>query len=377
MDSLLESLRRHLGDRYPIERELGHGGMATVYLAQDLRHRRPVALKVLRPGLAALLGTARFLREIEVAAGLTHPHILPLHDSGEVEGLLFYVMPFIEGESLRDRLAAKGAMTVADVLKLGREVADALEYAHRRGIIHRDIKPENILLSSGHAVVADFGIARAIDAAGGAQITEVGAAVGSPMYMSPEQVAGNPVLDGRSDVYSLGCVLYEALTGRVPFSGPTSQAIMVSRLLDTPAPLRTVQPTLPAGLEDLVGRAMARDPDQRFATAAELSAALSALQSGTSGAMRPALREEASIAVLPFAHLSPDPDSEYFSDGMTEEVMNALAKIPGLRVVSRTSAFAFKGKEWDIKEVGERLGVKTVLEGSVRKVGDRLPNGAQ
>jgi len=375
---LLERLQGQLAGRYAIEREIGRGGMATVYLAQDLRHHRPVALKVLRPDLAATLGTERFLREIQVAAGLTHPHILSLHDSGEAEGLLYYVMPYIEGESLRDRLAREGRLPVAEALKLGREVAEALEYAHRRGVVHRDIKPENILLSSGHAVVADFGIARAIDAAGGGQITQVGAAVGSPMYMSPEQAEGDPELDGRSDVYSLGCVLYEAVTGKAPFSGSTAQAVMISRFLQTPPPLRALEASLPAGLEAVIGKAMAQEPARRFATAAECSAALSALEAGTDPGLRPEPKTEPpSIAVLPFINLSPDPDNEYFSDGMTEELMNALAKLPGLRVAARTSAFSFKGKERNVKEIGQRLLVRTVLEGSVRKAGNRLRISAQ
>jgi eukaryotic-like serine/threonine-protein kinase len=316
--------------------------------------------------------------EIRLVAGLTHPHILPLHDSGEAEGLLYYVMPFIEGESLRDRLTRDRTLSVGEALRLGREVAEALAYAHGHGIVHRDIKPENILLSSGHAVVADFGVARAIDAAGGGHITEGGAAVGSPMYMSPEQAEGNLQLDGRSDVYSLGCVLYEAVTGQAPFSGSTALAVIVSHLVDTPVPVRTLQAGLPAGLEAVIGKAMAREPARRFATAAECAAALSALEAGADPSVRLEPKTEPpSIAVLPFINLSPDPDNEYFSDGMTDELMNALAKLPGLRVAARTSAFSFKGKDRDVKEIGQRLGVATVLEGSVRKVGTRLRISAQ
>jgi serine/threonine-protein kinase len=370
---LRDELQGRLADRYTIERELGQGGMATVYLARDLRHGRPVALKVLRPDLAAIIGTERFLREIQVAAGLTHPHILPLHDSGEAGGLLYYVMPFIEGESLRDRLTREGRLPTAEALRLGREVAEALEHAHRHGIVHRDIKPENILLWSGHAVVADFGIARAIDAAGGGRITEAGAPVGSPMYMSPEQAESDPEVDGRSDVYSLGCVLYEALTGRAPFSGPTVLAIVVSRLLDTPPTLRAVEPGLPEGCETVIAHAMARERDQRFSSAADFAAALAALEAGTRPILPPAVRTEPpSVAVLPFINVSGDPENEYFSDGMTDELTNALAGIPGLKVAARTSAFSFKGKDQDVRQIGERLGVRTVLEGSVRKTGNRL-----
>jgi eukaryotic-like serine/threonine-protein kinase len=381
-DLILERLRPHFGDRYAIERELGQGGMATVYLATDLRHNRPVAIKVLQPG--TVLGPERFLREIQLAAGLTHPHIVPLYDSGGVGELLYYVMPFIEGESLRDRLSREGKVAVADAVQIGRQVAEALAYAHAHSVIHRDIKPGNILLSGYpprdrgtaggcHALVVDFGIARAIDAGGGGGLTEAGAALGSPMYMSPEQAGGEPQLDGRSDIYSLGCVLYEMVTGQPPFTGPTAQAIMISRLLDTPPPLRAVQPDLPARLEAVVIRAMARDRAERFASAEELISALSAAEAGaTSEPVAAATQERLSIAVLPFANLSADPENEYFSDGVTDELTNALAKIAGLRVTSRTSAFAFKGKERDVKDIGRRLGVGTLLEGSVRKAGNRL-----
>src|SRR5215210_3858176 len=211
MPALLDRIRSALGTRYLIERELGRGGMAIVYLAHDQKHGRPVAVKVLRPELASSIGPERFLREIQMAARLTHPHILPLHDSGEVEGLLYYVMPYIEGESLRDRLQREHRLDLDQALELGREVADALDYAHQHGVVHRDIKPENILIANGQAVVADFGIARALSSA--ELLTEAGMAVGTPMYMSPEQAAGDPDLNGRSDIYSLGCVLFEALTG--------------------------------------------------------------------------------------------------------------------------------------------------------------------
>ena len=213
-----------LADRYRIERELGAGGMATVYLAEDLKHDRKVAIKVLRPELAMALGAERFLREIATTANLRHPHILPLYDSGEAGGFLYYVMPLVEGESLRDRLDRQKQLPIDEALSISREVADALGYAHQRGIIHRDIKPENILLEGGHAVVADFGIARAISRAGADKLTATGISVGSPLYMSPEQAAGDANLDGRSDLYALGCVLYEMLGGQAPFTGPTKKA---------------------------------------------------------------------------------------------------------------------------------------------------------
>src|SRR5437870_11474733 len=232
MSGLLGHLQVALAERYRIEREIGRGGMATVYLAQDLKHRRPVALKVLSPDLAAELGTDRFLREIEIAARLTHPHILPLHDSGEADGLLYYVMPYVEGESLRGRMMREHQLPIEDAISITREVASALSYAHSHDVIHRDVKPENILLSGGEAIVADFGIAGALDAAGGGKLTRTGVVLGTPAYMSPEQAAGERALDGRSDVYGLGCVLYEMLTGEPPFTGPTSQAIIAKRFSD-------------------------------------------------------------------------------------------------------------------------------------------------
>ena len=229
---LAESLR----DRYELQRELGRGGMATVYLARDIRHKRPVALKVLHPELGAVLGTERFLREVETAAGLQHPHILPVFDSGEAAGRLWYTMPYVEGESLRDRLKREVQLPVEDAVRLTREVAEALDYAHRHGVVHRDIKPDNILLTEGHASVADFGIAKAVSTAGGETLTQTGTAVGTPAYMSPEQASPGAPLDGRSDVYSLGCVLYEMLAGEPPFTGPSSQAV-IARALRGGAPL--------------------------------------------------------------------------------------------------------------------------------------------
>ena len=219
-------LRAALSDRYTIERELGRGGMATVYLAEDLKHHRHVAIKVLDPELARALGAERFLREVEVTAKLTHPHILTLIDSGEADGFLYYVMPYIEGETLRDRMNREGQLPLDDALEITKEVAAALSYAHSHDLIHRDIKPENVLLSAGEAVVADFGIARAITEAGGENLTETGMSIGTPAYMSPEQASGEQKLDGRSDVYSLGCVLYEMLAGEPPYTGPTAQSIV-------------------------------------------------------------------------------------------------------------------------------------------------------
>src|SRR5712691_9534052 len=273
MADLRARLEAALADRYTLERELGRGGMAIVFLARDRRHDRDVAVKVLRPELAVSLGPERFLLEIKVAAGLTHPHIVPLHDSGEADGLLYYVMPFIQGESLRDRLEREGTMPVSVAVQLAREVADALDYAHRQGVVHRDIKPENILVQDGHAVVADFGIARAISAAGGHRVTATGIAVGTPDYMSPEQAQGDEQVDGRSDIYSLGCVLYEMLTGEAPFVGTTPQQVMRKQLVETPGAGRVAR-HIPSALNRVVQRAMAKSPANRYQSASELVAAL-------------------------------------------------------------------------------------------------------
>ncbi len=271
--SLLERLSAALIGRYAVEREVGHGGMAVVFLAQDLKHHRAVAIKVLRPDLSAALGAERFLHEIEIAARLTHPHILPLFDSGQAEDLLYYVAPY-ERESLRDRLTRERQLRLDDALMIARQVAAALAYAHGQGVIHRDIKPENILLAGGDVVVADFGIARAITAAGGESLTPTGVAVGTPAYMSPEQSAKEPGLDGRSDVYSLGCVLYEMLAGEPPYTGATAQAIMARRMSDPVPPLRSVRETVPADVERAIEKALAKVPADRFATAAQFAEAL-------------------------------------------------------------------------------------------------------
>jgi serine/threonine protein kinase/tetratricopeptide (TPR) repeat protein len=355
--------------------------MATVYLAHDAKHGRLVAVKVLRPELAASIGPERFLREIQVAARLTHPHILPLHDSGVVDGLLYYVMPYIEGESLRDRFQREHRLDPDQALGLGRQVADALDYAHQHGVVHRDIKPENILIANGQAVVADFGIARAVSS-GAELLTEAGMAIGTPMYMSPEQVAGDPDLDGRSDIYSLGCVLFEALTGVAPFQGRTAQAILVQRLSESPPALRTLNSRIPAVVEAVISRALARAPGNRFATAAGFASALAEATGRGSGWTAAFISgsqstADASVAVLPFVNLSSDPENEYFSDGMTDEIINALAQIPGLRVPARTSSFMFKGTNVEAREIGERLKVRTLLEGSIRKAGDRIRMSVQ
>src|SRR6266704_3141351 len=262
-----------LADRYEIEREIGAGGMATVYLARDLRHDRHVALKVLRPDFGAVLGAERFLSEIKVTANLHHPNLLPLFDSGEAEGLLYYVMPYVEGESLRSRLDREKQLPIDEALRISREIAGALDYAHRHQIVHRDIKPENILLEEGQAVVADFGIARALQAAEGGSLTETGVTLGTATYMSPEQATADQ-LDGRSDIYSLGCVLYEMLAGEPPYSGPTAQAIIAKRFSEAIPHVRTLRETVSEAVAQALQRALARVPADRFASAAEMAAAL-------------------------------------------------------------------------------------------------------
>jgi serine/threonine-protein kinase len=357
-----------LADRYRIEREIGRGGMATVYRAHDVKHDRNVALKVLHPDLASSLGVERFLAEIKTTARLQHPHILPLYDSGEAVGDLFYVMPFVEGESLRQRLDREKQLQVDDAVRLIAEVADALAYAHAQGVVHRDIKPENIMLASGHALVADFGIARAVTVAGSVRITASGMTLGTAAYMSPEQAAGGENTDARSDIYSLGCVFYEVLAGHPPFSGASPAAIIEQRFMQT-APSVIVQRTkVPHWIDAAIRTAMAPEPKDRYQSAARFADALSS--PGVTSENGDEARK--SIAVLPFANMSNDVDAEFFSDGIAEELLNALVRLPGLRVIAQTSSFAFKGQNVDVRDVGRRLGVGMVLEGSVRKAGNRL-----
>ena len=405
---------------YEIERLLGEGGMASVYLANDVRHGRKVAIKFIRSDVAASLGTERFLAEIKLTASLQHPHILGLIDSGvatsaETGDRLFYVMPYVDGETVRARLTRGGALPIAEGVSILAEVADALACAHGQGIVHRDIKPENILLGQGHAMVADFGIAKAVDRSlHGPSITRTGAAVGTPVYMAPEQLVGDPGVDHRADLYSLGVVAYEVLTGRRPFAG-TDVAGMLAAALTQPAPLLSVSvPSTPPRLVRLVAGLLERDPADRPQSAAsvrdslrlilaELSTSDPRLQlparrprvlyavlgvvgvvlavgvavsqwrrgeSSAAPAASPAARTPRSIAVLPFENMNRDSASNYFGDGMAEELISALGRMPGLRVASRTSSFAMKGQNATLDEVGKRLGVGAVLESSVRRDGD-------
>src|SRR5215208_2761007 len=275
MATIAERLAESLKERYRIEREIGEGGMATVYLAEDVRHHRKVALKVLHPELSAVLGPERFLKEIELTANLQHPHILPLFDSGSADGQLYYVMPFVEGETLRGRLEREKHLPIGDALRIATEVADALHYAHGRGVVHRDIKPENILLQGGHALVADFGIALAVQQAGGQRMTQTGLSLGTPHYMSPEQAMGDRAIDARSDIYALGAVAYEMLVGEPPFTGPTVQAIVARLMSEDPRSIVAQRKAVDESVEYAVMRALEKLPADRFATAHEFAAALS------------------------------------------------------------------------------------------------------
>ena len=408
-DAHLAALAEALAGRYVIEREIGRGAAAVVYLAQDLRHGRRVALKVLHSELGAALGVERFLREIRTQARLQHPHILPLFDSGSAAGRLFCTMPYVEGGSLRDRLRRDKQLPVETVAQLVTEVASALTYAHALGVIHRDIKPANILISGGgHALLTDFGIAYEIEDGGGRdrakRITESGVTLGTPTYMSPEQSVGDEAVDSRSDVYSLAVVVYEMLAGAPPFTGPNPRAIMARRLTAAPPPLAAVRPELPPGVEAAITRALARQPADRFDTAADFAVTLCGrgeerppepgepgppdrrpwrryvaaaalaillLVGAVLGAQR-ALRRDAAppppgqrmLVVLPFKNLGDSADA-YFADGLTEELTSRLASLGGLRVISRTSAEQYRASTRPLKQIGAELGAGYVLEGSV------------
>ena len=426
MSDLLNQIQQILGDRYIIEREVGRGGMAFVYLARDRRYERPVAIKVLDPEIATAVGAERFLREIRITAQLQHPHIVPLLDSGEARNLLYAVMPFVEGESLRDRLMAAARVPTAEAVTIAWEVADALDYAHRRGVVHRDIKPENILVSNGHALVADFGIARAIGLAGGATLTGVGFPIGTAAYMSPEQATAASPVDGRSDIYSLGCVLYEMLAGRMAFTGPSLKSVLTQQLTTDPPLVHISRADVPANVVAIVRRCLRKQPDERYETAGELAedlrgvlgelprlstpvpriplpepeqpdgdgllaaagrwivpAAVLALvllaimfgyrRRGVEGRpAEPTGPYTASVAVLPFTNLSGSREHDYFGEGITDEIINQLAQVESLKVISRTSVLALKGSALTLPQIAETLGVRHIVEGSVRRQGSRV-----
>ena len=375
----LQQLTTALAGRYRVVREIGRGGMAAVYLADDPKHHRQVAIKVFNADLAEVLGKDRFLREIELTAGLAHPHILPLYDSGVADGFAYYVMPFVEGKTLRELLAEKGRLPLDEALSIIKGVTDALAFAHRKGIIHRDIKPENVLLQGGHALVADFGIARALSLAGDVALTQTGMIVGTPSYMSPEQTVGDSTVDARSDIYSLACLLFEALTGAPPFKGGTAADVARRRLTEAAPRLGTSTANVPAAIDEAVAKALARNPKDRFSTAEEFAAALKGLRAGAGEAAGAASAKAPTkgLVVLPFANLSPDPENEFFADGLTEEVIADLSGISALRVISRTSAMRFKGSGKDLRTIAGELNVRYVLEGSVRRAGSSLRVTAQ
>jgi serine/threonine-protein kinase len=363
----LDRLTAAIADRYRLDRELGQGGMATVYLAHDRKHDRPVAIKVLRDDVAASVGRERFLREIQLAAKLSHPHILPLYDSGDADGTLFYVMPVVQGTSLRDKLEAQRQLPITDAVRIASEVAGALDHAHRVGIVHRDIKPENIMLQDGHVLVADFGIGKAISDAPGDTLTQVGMSVGTPAYMRPEQAVGEDV-DGRSDLYSLGCVLYEMLVGEPPFTGATVQAVIAKRFVQTPADVAALREGVPRPVARAVQQVLARVSVDRHETAALFVTALNEREASTATPDAPAQ----SLAILPFENLSADPDNQYFADGIADDILDALVQIDGLHVAARASAFSFRGKQDALAEIGNTLHVATVLQGSLRRSGNRM-----
>jgi serine/threonine-protein kinase len=410
-------LNAALADHYVIDRELGRGGMALVYLARDIKHERFVALKTLRPEIAVALGRERFLREIKLAAGLQHPNILPVYDSGDAAGVLYLVMPFVEGESLRDRLEREPQLPLEDALQIVHEVADALSYAHSHDVVHRDIKPENIMLSGGHAIVTDFGIARAVSAAGGDRLTETGLAIGTPAYMPPEQSAGTGKVDRRSDIYSLACVLYEMLAGQPPFTGPTAQAIMARHSLDAVPRLKIVRDAIPDDLEVVIERALEKVPADRYQTVAQFSEALGVARTGTVSRITAARRPTSAtspwrrsipaalgvvlllalawlllgrlgsagpsqgdrggldrnrVAVLYFSDNSRDSSLGYLADGLTEALIDQLHGIRALDVVSRSGVALFRGSDVARDSIARALSAGTLVEGDVENLGSRV-----
>jgi len=408
---------RALAGRYKIERMIGEGGMATVYLAEDQKHKRKVAVKVMRPELAATLGADRFLREVQIAAQLNHPNILPMHDSGEASGLLYYVMPFVEGETLKERLERDGALPADDALRLAREIAEALAYAHKRGIIHRDIKPANILLNEGHALVADFGIARAIDDGGAQVLTKTGLAVGTPQYMAPEQATGEKAVDGRADVYAVGAILYEMLAGQPPFSGSSARAVLTKSLTERPRAVTEVRAGIAPAMDTLVQKALAKAPEDRYASGADLVAAIDAARPMSSasvpaitppqatqvvarqGSDRARMLRLAGIAAVvvvalggawwlglrnrrppPLVHSGParvvvlpftgaGAVEDYLVQGVADEVRSKLSAVRGVQIIAPTSAQAYKGSTKSPQEIGRELGADYLLGGTVGVAG--------
>jgi eukaryotic-like serine/threonine-protein kinase len=383
--SLLDQLHEALSERYVLERELGAGGMSRVFLAEERALNRRVVLKVLSPDLLAGVSAERFRREIQLTARLQHPHIVPILTTGDVDGLPFYTMPFEEGESLRVHLARVGALPVLETMSILRDVARALEYAHGKGVVHRDIKPDNILLAGNTATVADFGIAKAIvesrEASESAALTQLGMAIGTPQYMAPEQIAADPAVDHRVDLYAFGCVAYELLAGEPPFAGVGGTALLRAHLIDYAPPIGERRGDVPGALATLIDRCLEKDPADRPANAGELIAALDRAAStppqGSVSVTRTVERGTAGIAVLPFANVSADVDNEYFADGLTDELITDLSMLKTLRVISRQSAMRFKGSDKDVRTIARELGTRYVLTGGVRRSGANLRITAQ
>ena len=379
---LQDQLRTTLSDAYLLERELGGGGMSRVFLAEERALGRRVVVKVLSPDLAAGVNVERFKREILLTARLQHPHIVPVFTAGETEGLPYYTMPFVDGDSLRVRLMRTGAMPIAIAVSIFRDVARALEFAHAKGIVHRDIKPDNILLAGNTAAVSDFGIAKALLAsrvdAGSAQITDLGVAIGTPQYMAPEQAAADEMLDQRVDLYALGCVAYEMITGEPPFTGRSAASLIRAHFLDAPPPIGTKRADVPDALAALVERCLEKDPDDRPPTARDIIEVLDNLASAQrGGSASTAGTEVPTIAVLPFASLGADQGNDHFADGLTDEVITDLSMIRTLRVISRQSAMRLKGSDKDLRTIARELGARYVLTGSIRRSGSSLRVTAQ
>lgn len=353
---------------YTIERELGEGGMATVYLARDMRHGRQVAIKMLHEPMASRVEAERFLSEIQTTAQLQHPHILPVLDSGESGGQMYYVMPYVAGGSLRARLVRERTLAVDESVTLVRGVAAALGFAHRHGVIHRDVKPENILLHEGEPMVADFGIALAANRADTERLTLNGLSLGTPSFMSPEQIAGTRALDGRSDQYSLACVLYEMISGRPPFMAPTPQGVCVKHATEVAPALQTAAGDVPPAVDRAVARALEKDPDARFPTICEFATALASplATHEAPGTM------VASISVLPFASVGRDPDAASFAEGLTAQIIADLTRSHKLSVSSRASVMRFQEGIRDLAAIARALSVRYVMEGSVRRSGQSL-----
>jgi TolB-like protein len=421
MSDRLEELKIALKDRYEIERELGHGGLATVYLANDEKHQRQVAIKVLRPDLAAALGPDRFLREIRIAANLNHPHILGLFDSGEADGFLYYVMPFIEGQTLRDRIDKEGELPVNEAVRLIREVVDALAFAHSKGVVHRDIKPDNVMLTGGHAIVADFGVAKAVsEATGRDKLTTAGVALGTPAYMSPEQATADPHVDHRADIYAVGAMAYELLAGRTPFTGATPQSILAAHVTQQAEPISVHREQTAGALESVIMKCLAKKPADRWQTAGEILPHLETIGTSSGGltpaatmpvtAVVPAPRKlfkplvvgaavillasaavffgrsdppasttrsatadgRHPIAVLPFTTVQTDEESISFTSGIHDDIRTQLSKIRSLRVTARASVIGFEAGNRNITSIGELLGVQTILAGGVQRAGSNV-----